>query len=73
MSEEKHTEIIAHLTLLSERQFTLFKSINKIERHLDKINGKVDKHEKDIIVIQTYGAIGLIALPIIVNLIMRIL
>ena len=73
MSEEKHTEIIAHLTQLSESQFTLFKSINKIERHLDRINGKVDKHEKDIIVIQTYGAIGLIALPIIVNLIMRIL
>lgn len=73
MSEEKHTEIIQHLTKLSERQFTLFKSISKIERHLDKINGRVGKHEKDIIVIQTYGAIGLIALPIVVNLIMRMI
>lgn len=73
MSEEKHTEIIQHLTQLSERQFTLFKSINKIENHLDRINSKVQNHDKDIVVIETYGAIGLIALPIIINLIMRII
>jgi len=73
MSEENHTEIIQHLTQLSERQFTLFKSINKIERHLDRINSKVQNHDKDIVVIETYGAIGLIALPIIINLIMRII
>ena len=73
MSQERHTEIMQHLTQLSERQFTLFKSMSKIEKHLDKINGRIVKHEKDIIVIETYGAIGLIALPIIINLIMRIL
>ena len=73
MSQERHTEIMQHLTQLSERQFTLFKSMSKIEKHLDKINGRIENHEKDIIVIETYGAIGLIALPIIINLIMRIL
>ena len=73
MNQEQHTEIITHLTRLNERQFTLFKSLKKIDEHLAKINSKIENHEKDIIVIQTYGGIGLIALPIIINLIMRII
>jgi len=72
MNQDQYTEIITQLTQLNERQFTLFRSMKRIDSHLAKINSKVENHEKDIIEIQTYGAIGLLVLPIIVNLIMRI-
>ena len=42
-----------------------------IEKHLEKLNGKVDRHNTDIARIQTWGSIAVIAIPISLNIIMR--
>ena len=69
----QHTEIISYLTKLNERQITIFKRVEKIDNHLEKLNGNVAIHEKDLTIIKTWGGVALFAMPIIINLIMRIM
>jgi len=74
MADSSHREqVIGLLVKLNERQITIFKHLKRIDGRLDQLNGKVAEHESNLIQIKTWGAMGLIALPIIVNLIMRIL
>ncbi len=73
MTQEQHTEIIRLLTKLNERQITLFNNVKRIDNHLAKINSKVEQHESSLVVIKTYGTIALFVLPIIVNIIMRMM
>jgi len=73
MNLEQHTEIIRLLTQLNERQITLYRNIKRIDEHLGKINSKVEIHEKNLVVIKTYGTIALIILPILINIVMRIM
>lgn len=56
-----------------ERLKNIYSSLNRIEKHLEKLNGKVDKHNIDIARIQTWGSIAIIAIPITLNIIMRFL
>jgi len=73
MSVEKHRdEVIRLLTKLNERQLTIFKHIERIDKHLEKVNGKVAEHEKSLVEIKTWGGVAMFAVPIIVNLIMKI-
>jgi len=73
-SIDKHREhVIRLLTKLNERQITIFKHIERIDKHLDKINGKVSEHEKSLVEIRTWGGVAMFAIPIIVNIIMRII
>ena len=69
----QHTEIISYLTKLNERQITIFKRVERIDNHLEKLNGNVAIHEKDLTIIKTWGGVALFAMPIIINLIMRIM
>lgn len=73
MTQEQHTEIVRLLTKLNERQMTLFHNVKRIDAHLAKINGKVEEHEKNLVMIKTYGSVALIILPIIVNVLMRMM
>lgn len=73
MNLEQHTEIIRLLTKLNERQITLFNHIKRIDNHLAIQNSKVEQHESSLVVIKTYGTIALIILPVIVNIIMRMM
>jgi len=73
MTQEQHTEIIRLLTKLNERQITLFNNMKRIDSHLARQNSKVEQHEKSLVVIKTYGSVALIILPIIVNIIMRMM
>jgi len=73
-SIDKHREhVIRLLTKLNERQITIIKHIERIDKHLDKINGKVSEHEKSLVEIRTWGGVAMFAIPIIVNIIMRII
>ena len=69
----QHTEIISYLTKLNERQITIFKRVERIDNHLEKLNGNVAIHEKELTVIKTWGGVALFAMPIIINLIMKVI
>ena len=74
MKVEKHREeVIRLLTKLNERQKSIFVHIERIDKHLEKLNGNVAIHEKDLTVIKTWGGVALFAMPIIINLIMQVI
>ena len=64
-------DITRILTRHDERLKNIYSSLGRIEKHLEKLNGKVNKHNADIAQIQTWGAIALVTFPIMVNIIMR--
>jgi ACT domain-containing protein len=73
-SIDKHREhVIRLLTKLNERQITIFKHIERIDKHLDKVNGKVAEHERSLVEIRTWGGVAMFAIPIVVNIIMRMM
>jgi hypothetical protein len=69
--EQHREEVIRLLTSLDERQKTIFKHIERIDNHLDKINGKVAINEKELTIIKTWGGVAMFAIPVIINLVMR--
>tara|TARA_E500000305_G_scaffold92919_1_gene81157 strand:- start:137 stop:361 length:225 start_codon:yes stop_codon:yes gene_type:complete len=74
MKVEAHREeVIRLLTRLNERQVSIFKHIERIDKHLDKVNGKVAEHESKLVEIKTWGGVAMFAIPIIVNLVMKVM
>jgi len=73
-SIDKHREhVIRLLTKLNERQVSIFKHIERIDKHLEKVNGKVAEHESKLVEIKTWGGVAMFAIPIIINLIMKVM
>ena len=72
-TEEHREEVIRLLTRLNERQVSIFKNIERIDKHLEKVNGKVAEHETKLVEIKTWGGVAMFAVPIIVNLIMKVM
>jgi len=56
-----------------EKLKNIYSTLNRIEKHLAKLNGSVGKHEVSIAKMQVWGGIALVVLPIIVNTIMRLM
>ena len=74
MKVEAHREeVIRLLTRLNERQVSIFKHIERIDKHLEKVNGKVAEHESRLVEIKTWGGVAMFAIPIIVNLVMKVM
>ena len=74
MNTEQHREeVIKYLTKLNERQITIFHRIEKIEQHLAMLNGKTNNNNVEIAKIKTWGGVAMFAIPIIVNLIMKVM
>ena len=71
--EDYRNEVTARLDKLDERQISIFKSIQRIDRHLEKLNNKVDSHDTDLTIVKTWGAVGVLVMPIIVSIIMRLI
>jgi len=71
--EQHREEVIRLLTSLDERQVSIFKHIERIDKHLEKVNGKVSEHESKLVEIKTWGGVAMFAIPIIINLIMRVM
>ena len=72
-TEQHREEVIRLLTRLNERQVSIFKHIERIDKHLDKVNGKVAEHETKLVEIKTWGGVAMFAVPIIVNILMRMM
>ena len=71
--EQHREEVIRLLTRLNERQVSIFKHIERIDKHLEKVNGKVSEHESRLVEIKTWGGVAMFAIPIIVNLVMKVM
>ncbi len=54
-----------------ERLRNIYSTLNRIEKHLERLNGKVSNHDTDIARFQTWGAVALVTFPIMINIIMR--
>jgi|TARA_B100001939_G_C16499764_1_gene429075 hypothetical protein len=68
-----HTDDIHGMMVkFDERQKTIFNMLSRIDKHLEKLNGKVAEHESRLVELKTVGGVALIALPIIVNVVMRL-
>tara|TARA_R100001443_G_C3349088_1_gene176398 strand:+ start:311 stop:526 length:216 start_codon:yes stop_codon:yes gene_type:complete len=65
-------DLYGMLVKLDERQKTLFNMMSRVEKHLEKLNGKVDSHDLTMAQIKVYGTIALVTFPVIVNVIMEI-
>jgi hypothetical protein len=66
-------ETTAKLVKLEERQISIFKSLQRIEKNLDKMNGQVSDNATSITKITTVGTVGILIVPLIVSIIMRLI
>jgi len=66
-------DIYALLVKHDERLKNIYSVLNRVEKHLEKLNGKVENHEKSIAKMQVLGTVAVVSLPIIINVIMRLI
>ena len=71
--EDYRNEVTARLVKLDERQISIFKQLQRIDTHLEKLNNKVDSHDIDLTIVKTWGTVGVLVVPIIVSIIMRLI
>ena len=69
---EYRAENTASLVKLEERQISIFKTLQRIETHIEKINGQVQENKTNLAKIGTVGSIGILVVPVIVSIIMRL-
>tara|TARA_R110002020_G_scaffold142520_1_gene314702 strand:+ start:656 stop:892 length:237 start_codon:yes stop_codon:yes gene_type:complete len=70
---EYRAENTARLVKLEERQISIFKTLQRVERNIDKINGQVQDNKTNLTKIGTIGSICVFVIPIIVSVVMRLL
>ena len=70
--EDYRNDTTARLVKLDERQISIFKQLQRIDKHLEKLNNKVGSHDTDLTMVKTWGAVGVLVIPIIVSIIMRL-
>ena len=69
MPNEK--DLYGMMVKFDERQKTIFNMLARVEKHLEKLNGKVANHETQLAKMQVWGTVAVVSFPIIVNIIMR--
>ena len=69
MPDEK--DLYGMMVKLDERQKTIFNMLARVEKHLEKLNGKVANHETQLAKMQVWGTVAIVSFPVIVNIIMR--
>ena len=70
---EYRAENTARLVKLEERQISIFKTLQRVEKNIDKINGQVQDNKTNLTKIGTIGSICVFVIPIIVSVVMRLL
>tara|TARA_R100001530_G_scaffold113764_1_gene80720 strand:+ start:495 stop:734 length:240 start_codon:yes stop_codon:yes gene_type:complete len=70
---EYRAENTARLVKLEERQISIFKTLQRVEKHIEKINGQVQDNKTNLTKITTVGSIGILIMPVIVSIIMRVI
>jgi len=63
----------ARLVKLEERQISIFKTLQRVEKNIDKINGQVQDNKTNLTKIGTIGSICVFVIPIVVSIVMRLL
>jgi len=69
---EYRAENTARLVKLEQRQISIFKILQRVEKSIDKINGQVQENKTNLTKIGTVGSIGIITIPVIVSIIMKL-
>jgi len=70
---EYRSEMHDLLVQVSTRQEEMIHRVGRIEKHLERINGKVAEHEASLIKIKTIGMIAVFVIPLTINIIMRLI
>ena len=70
---EYRAENTARLVKLEERQISIFKTLQRVERNIDKINGQVQDNKTNLTKIGTIGSICVFVIPIVISVVMRLL
>jgi len=71
--EDYRNEVTARLVKLDERQISIFKSLQRIDKQLEKLNNKVYHHATDLTIIKTWGSVAVLVVPIMVSIIARVI
>jgi hypothetical protein len=71
--EDYRNDTTARLVKLDERQISIFKQLQRIDKHLEKLNNKVGSHDTDLTIVKTWGAVGVLVIPMIISIIMRLI
>lgn len=69
MEDEKN--LLTMMVKFDERQRTIFNTLHRIEKHLEKLNGKVANHDTELAKMQVWGTVAVVSFPVIINVIMR--
>ena len=70
---EYRAENTARLVKLEERQISIFKTLQRVEKNINKINGQVQDNKTNLTKIGTIGSICVFVVPIVVSIVMRLL
>ena len=65
------TDLFAMMVKFDERQRTIFNMIARVEKHLEKLNGKVAEHEKFKIQIKSYWIVISVLTPLLITLLIN--
>ena len=71
--EDYRNEVTARLVKLDERQISIFKALQRIDKHLEILNNKVGSHDTDLTIVKTWGTVGVLVVPMIISIIMRLI
>ena len=71
--EDYRNDTTARLVKLDERQISIFKQLQRIDKHLEKLNNKVGSHDTDLTIVKTWGTVGVLVIPMIISIIMRLI
>ena len=69
---EYRAENTASLVKLEQRQISIFKILQRVEKSIEKINGQVQENKTNLTKIGTVGSIGIVTIPVIVSIIMKL-
>ena len=68
---ENEKNLLTMMVKFDERQRNIFNTLHRIEKHLEKLNGKVANHDTELAKMQVWGTVAVVSFPVIVNVIMR--
>jgi hypothetical protein len=69
--EDYRNDIKVLLVRVDTRQEEMYHRISRIEKHLERLNGKIAEHEKKLTTLWSYGVAFVFIISISINLIMR--
>tara|TARA_X000001388_G_C2226341_1_gene121268 strand:- start:1142 stop:1357 length:216 start_codon:yes stop_codon:yes gene_type:complete len=65
-------DLYGMMVKFDERQKTIFNTLIRVEKHLERLNGKVAEHETSIAKMQVWGGVAIVSFPLIINIVMRL-